>query len=120
MNQNSALSGWKVPFVGQRRRRNALGRDDVRNRAIIVDEPARLVRAGHHGIEVDERLVAFARRTLPGNPDRHEVEARQPAPASRPSGYIFRAFAMFTSKRSDGRMPTVSIVYMFRYGTWTR
>ena len=27
---------------------------------------------------------------------------------------------MFTSKRSDGRSPTVSIVYMLRYGTWTR
>ena len=35
-------------------------------------------------------------------------------------GYIFRAFAMFTSKRSDGRSPTVSIVYIVRYGTCTR
>jgi hypothetical protein len=35
-------------------------------------------------------------------------------------GYIFRAFAMFTSNRSDGRSPTVSIWYMLRYGTCTR
>ena len=107
----------EMAALGEGRRRNALSEDDVRDRAIVVYKTARVVLACNDSVEIDIRLIAFGVGAL--------ARARERAQRSNPAsgtgftsiGYIFRAFAMFTSYRSEGRSPTVSISYMVRYGT---